>query len=60
LKTILPKIIHIDQKGMAKGRNINETNRLIQDIIVYIDVKNVQGITIFLYQPKAFGRIERG
>jgi hypothetical protein len=60
LKTILPKIINIDQKGFAKGRNINKANRLIQDIIDYIDMKTVQGITIFLDQQKAFDRIERG
>ena len=60
MKTKLPKIIQIDQKGFVKGRNINEANRLIQDIIDYIDMKTVQGITIFLDQQKAFDRIERG
>ena len=27
-----------DQKGIVKGRNINEANRLIHDIIDYIDM----------------------
>jgi hypothetical protein len=38
LKTKLPNIIHIDQKGFVKGRTINKANRLIQDIIDYIDM----------------------
>ena len=28
----------VDQQGMVKGRNINEVNRLIHDIIDYIDM----------------------
>ena len=58
MKTILPKIIHIDQKGFVKGRNINEANRFIHDIIDYIDLENGEGIIIFLDQQKAFDRIE--
>jgi hypothetical protein len=27
------KLIHPDQKGFVKGRNISEANRMIQDII---------------------------
>ena len=33
LKVVLPKLIHSDQKGFVKGRNISEANRLIQDVI---------------------------
>ena len=33
LKTVLLNLIHSDQKGFAKGRNISEANSLIQDII---------------------------
>jgi len=57
LKTILPKTIHIDQKGFVKGRTRNEANRFIQDIIDYIDMENEKGIIIFLDQQKAFDRI---
>ena len=35
LKIVLPKLIHTDQKGFIKGRNIADANRLIQDIIQY-------------------------
>ena len=56
LKTILPKIIHIhvDEKGFVKGRNINEANRLFQDIIDYIDMENEEGRIIFINQQTAF------
>ena len=60
LKKMLPKIIHSDQKGFVKGRNICEANRLIQDIIEYIDQENEEGVIIFLDQQKAFDRIEWG
>ena len=33
LKVVLTKLIHSDQKGFVKGRNISEANRLIQDVI---------------------------
>jgi hypothetical protein len=32
LKNVLTKLIHPDQKGFVKGRNISEANRMIQDI----------------------------
>lgn len=58
LKKVLPKIIHSDQKGFVKGRNISDANRLIQDIIDYIDNEDEDGIIIFLDQQKAFDRVE--
>ena len=60
LKTVLPKIIHTDQKGFVAGRNIMDANRLLQDIIDYCDIENQEGSMIFLDQQKAFDRIEWG
>ena len=37
LKKVLPSIIHSDQKGFVQGRNIQEANRLLQDIFSYTD-----------------------
>ena len=37
LKKVLPSIIHTDQKGFVQGRNIQEANRLLQDVISYTD-----------------------
>ena len=45
LKNVLPQIIHPDQKGFVKGRNINQANRLLQDIINYSD-QNEQNAAI--------------
>ena len=34
IKTVLPKIIHKDQKGFMKGRYIGENLRLLYDVLV--------------------------
>ena len=58
LKSILPNIIHTDQKGFVQGRYINEANRHIQDVISYVDDNDEEGLVIFLDQTKAFDRVE--
>ena len=58
LKIVLPKIIHPDQKGFVKGRNINQANRLLQDIISFSDQKEQNAAIIFLDYEKAFDRVE--
>ena len=60
LKNVLTKLIHSDQNGFVKGRNISEENRMMQDIIQYSDDENEEGITVFIYQQKAFDRVEWG
>ena len=60
LKKVLPKIIHGDQKGFVPGRNIQNANRFIQDLIHYTDEENLEGAIIFLDQQKAFDRVEWG
>lgn len=59
LKAILPFIIHPDQKDyFVKGRNINEANCFIYDLITYLDIENKEGTVIFLDQIKSFDRVE--
>ena len=58
LKSILPKLIHPDQKGFVGGRNISEANRLIQNIIEYSDQNQLTSSVIFLDYAKAFDRVE--
>ena len=60
LKTVVPKLIHSDQKVFAKCRNISEANRLVQDIIDYIDQEDEEAILVLLDQQKAFDRVEWG
>jgi hypothetical protein len=37
MKPVLSKIIHTDQKGFVAGRNISENNRMLDDIIEFVD-----------------------
>ena len=46
-KPILRKLIHSDQKGFIEGRNISERNRMIDDIINYVDEEDKEGIIYF-------------
>ena len=58
LKRVLPNKISTDQKGLVKGRNIFQGNRLLQDIIDYTAMEDEEGAIIFLDQQKAFDRAE--
>jgi hypothetical protein len=37
MKPVLNKIIHTDQTGFVERRNISENNRMIDDIIEFVD-----------------------
>ena len=54
LKNVLTKLIHPDQKELVNGRNICEANRMIQDIIQYVDEEDEEGVISFLYQEQIF------
>ena len=58
LKTVLPNIIHPDQKGFVAGRNILEANRMLQDIIDLSERQNINCSIIFLDYQKALDRVE--
>jgi hypothetical protein len=60
MKPVLNKIIHSDQKGFVAGRNISENNRMIDDIIEFVDNEDEVGVIIFVDQQKAFDRMELG
>ena len=57
LKLIIGKIIHTDQNGYIKGRNIAYNIRLIQDVINYFENDNMEGAVIFLDFQKAFDTV---
>ena len=57
LKLIIGKIIHTDQNGYIKGRNIAYNIRLIQDVINYFENDNMEGAIIFLDFQKAFDTV---
>ena len=57
LKLTIGKIIHTDQNGYIKGRNIAFNIILIQDVIIYFEIVNIEGAVIFLYFQKAFDTV---
>jgi len=44
LKSVLPKLIHEDQKVFLKGRFIGENIRLLHDTLLYSSKHNVRGL----------------
>jgi hypothetical protein len=58
LDEVLPTIIHFDQTGYVKGRNIRDAIRSIFDIMHYTKEKNIPGLLLFLDFEKAFDRLE--
>ena len=54
----LDKIIHPNQTGFVKGRNISENTRTLLDILDYLKQTNKPGILINIDFEKAFDSIE--
>ena len=57
LKTVITQIIHTDQNGYIKGRNIAYNIRLIQDVINHLEEDNIEGAVVFLDFQKAFDTV---
>ena len=57
LKKKLSNLIHPDQSGFLKGRNIGNNIRLIIDIIEYTDFKKIPGAILLLDIQKAFDSV---
>ena len=57
LKSVIDKIIHSDQNGYIKGRNIAYNIRLIQDVIDKFENDNTEGAIVFLDFHKAFDTV---
>jgi len=57
LKQCLQNLIHSDQTGFLKGRNIGNNIRLILDIIDYTDTKDIPGAILLLDIEKAFDSV---
>ena len=60
LKLILDDLIHEDQNGFMKGRNIGCNIRTIIDLIEYTDIKDIPGSIVLLDIEKAFDSVEHG
>ena len=57
LQKCLSYLIHSDQSGFLKGRNIGSNIRLIIDILEYTDAKNIPGAILLLDIQKAFDSV---
>ena len=57
LKLCLHQIIHADQTGFMKGRNIGSNIRTIIDLIEYCDANKITGSIILLDIEKAFDSV---
>ena len=57
LKTCLSHLIHPDQSGFLKGRNIANNIRLIIDIIEYTESNQIPGAILLLDIQKAFDSV---
>ena len=57
LKVCLHQIIHEDQTGFMKGRNIGSNIRTIIDVIEYCDANQIPGSIILLDIEKAFDSV---
>ena len=60
IKSVLPKIIHSDQKGGVDGRYIGENIRLIEDVLYEMENENSDAVILMLDMEKAFDRVEWG
>ena len=57
IKSILPKIIHENQKGFMAGRYIGENTRLLYDVIHICNEKNIPGLLLMVDFEKAFDSV---
>ena len=58
ISKLLPKVIHEDQSGYVKGRNIGQNIRLIKDIMKITALGNIPGMAIFIDFKKAFDSVD--
>lgn len=54
----LPKLIHSNQVGYVKGRNITENIRSIADIITYLKDNELPGVLVNIDFEKAFDSVD--
>lgn len=57
LSTVMPHLIHPDQTCSVKGRNIQQSNHFIRDVISLAHDKQLDNSILSLDQTKAFDRV---
>ena len=59
LKNCIDSVIHPDQSGFLKGRNIGNNVRLLLDVIEYTDFNKLPAAVLLLDIEKAFDSVSR-
>jgi hypothetical protein len=57
LKSVMPKIISLEQTCCVQGRDISDTIASVRDVITLADQENIEGYVIKIDQQKAFDRV---
>ena len=58
LQSVLPELIHPDQKGFMKGRKISHNILELQSLIQYCDINDIEAYLMAIDFLKAFDRVE--
>ena len=58
LGNVVKEVVHSDQSGFIKGRNIQDNLRIIQDVIDYTQIDDISGLLVALDFKAAFNSIE--
>ena len=57
VKTVLPQLIHDDQRGFLKGRYIRQNIRLLYDTLLYASKHRIPGLLLMTDFEKAFDSV---
>ena len=60
LKSVVASVIHTDQTCGVPGRTIGNNLRLMRDVVVYANSRNIDCAIVSLDQAKAFDRVNIG
>ena len=58
ISSVIPSLIHTDQRGFIKGRYIGENIRQVQDVMEESQIRHKTGLMLLLDFEKAFDSIE--
>ena len=60
LRTVLPKLIHEDQKSFMANRSITDNTRLMMDVVLEMERRDESGLILLVDYEKAFDSLSWG